>query len=104
MYPRIHFDSISLTLTECLVRKHAGNKKGVKTPVQMTYEQRMSIAVCTVKALAFMHAKGLVHRDVKSSNILIANANGSALLGDFGLCVKEGDCITPATGVAARSS
>jgi len=43
------------------------------------------IATDVLKGLDFAHQRGLVHRDVKSSNILIERATDKALLSDFGL-------------------
>ncbi len=48
-------------------------------------------------ALAYMHEKRYVHRDIKSENILITNNPASpdepdVRLTDFGLSRKEGDC------------
>ncbi|MEZ6016886.1 MAG: WD40 repeat domain-containing serine/threonine-protein kinase [Planctomycetota bacterium] len=48
------------------------------------------------QALAFAHAGGVLHRDVKPGNILL-DAHGRALLADFGLCrlADEAQLTTP---------
>ena len=40
--------------------------------------------------LAYAHARGVVHRDVKPGNILV-DANGNAFLADFGLALLPDD-------------
>jgi len=43
------------------------------------------VCKCILQALAFLHERGWIHRDVKSSNILLMG-NGDVRLADFGLC------------------
>ncbi|XP_045807574.1 LEAF RUST 10 DISEASE-RESISTANCE LOCUS RECEPTOR-LIKE PROTEIN KINASE-like 1.1 [Trifolium pratense] len=45
---------------------------------------RMKIAIETASSLAYLHASGIIHRDVKTKNILLTN-NFSVKVADFGL-------------------
>jgi serine/threonine protein kinase len=46
--------------------------------------QVATLGTCLARALAHVHANGIVHRDVKPSNVLI-DSNGGFYLADFGL-------------------
>jgi serine/threonine-protein kinase len=53
-------------------------------PQPMPPDRMFSILAQTAVALDYAHGKGIVHRDVKPANIMIA-ANGTAKITDFGI-------------------
>lgn len=51
-------------------------------------------ALDVARGLVFMHSKNIVHRDIKSKNILLTS-DGRAKIGDVGLATVRRGCATP---------
>ena len=58
--------------------------RSTKSTNLLPWPIRLNIAVETAEALAYLHAKGVIHRDVKTNNILLDD-NFRVKVADFGL-------------------
>jgi tRNA A-37 threonylcarbamoyl transferase component Bud32 len=64
-------------------------------------EEVLEIGFKCARALAFAHARGVTHRDIKPGNILYATEPTDVRIGDFGLAVNLGSETTQVTGVGS---
>src|SRR5262249_27581010 len=62
----------------------------LKLRTRMTAQQALPLMVGLARGLKYSMDKGVTHRDIKGTNILISN-KGVAKLVDFGLATMEGD-------------
>ena len=53
-------------------------------PTLLTWQLRIKIAIETASSLSYLHASGIIHRDVKTNNILLDD-NFCVKVADFGL-------------------
>ncbi|KAM8793953.1 serine/threonine-protein kinase PAK 4 [Eudromia elegans] len=59
----------------------------IVTHTRMDEEQIAAVCLAVLKALAVLHAQGVIHRDIKSDSILLAH-DGRVKLSDFGFCAQ----------------
>ncbi|KAK7712868.1 mitogen-activated protein kinase [Botryosphaeria dothidea] len=57
---------------------------------QLTPSQTRNCLHDLLKAIEHLHALGILHRDVKPSNVLLESPSGPAFLADFGIAWKDG--------------
>ncbi|MGQ0765051.1 MAG: protein kinase domain-containing protein [Gemmatimonadota bacterium] len=69
----------------------------------MSNDEVRRVLIETARALAYAHARGVVHRDIKPDNILLERTDGRVMVTDFGIAraITEGsDARLTATGMA----
>lgn len=59
----------------------------IVTHARMDEEQIATVCKQCLRALAYLHSQGVIHRDIKSDSILLA-ADGRVKLSDFGFCAQ----------------
>jgi len=63
----------------------------VETSGRLTDSDARRVLIEVAQALAYAHARGIVHRDIKPDNILLDEANGRAMVADFGVARVQFD-------------
>jgi serine/threonine protein kinase len=78
--------------------------KLIKAKGKLAEHEALPIFQDILRGLAFAHSKGVIHRDVKPSNVLV-DSQGRARIMDFGIAILAGagDKRVTATGVTVGS-
>jgi hypothetical protein len=72
-------------------------KREGRAPLEFAHRVLRDVA----DALAYAHARSIVHRDIKPDNILLDRVTGRTLVSDFGIArAAEGDSRLTVTGIA----
>lgn len=82
------------TLTKLLKHKY----------IELSWKQKMELAKDIASGMAYLHDQNVMHRDMKSKNVLIKSKEGGAriaIVADFGLATVmhecHNNCLTPLT-------
>ncbi len=85
-------EGVPFIVAECVSGKDIGSLLGRHGGTQLNEQFIRRTAEQLLRALSYAHGRGIIHRDVKPSNILVT-ANGTVKVADFGIAriVEEDD-------------
>src|SRR6266508_4096594 len=89
---------IVMELVDASTLAHLVRERGPLPPDQVA-----AIGLQVLDALRAAHRVGIVHRDVKPGNVMVASWDGRAKLADFGIASLAGDPQLTSTGVVLGS-
>jgi serine/threonine-protein kinase len=94
-------DGLVYFVMACVDGENLGKRIHDRGPLPIEDTRRILAEVAD--ALAYAHARGVVHRDIKPDNILLDSSDGRALVTDFGIAraiIDGNDSRLTATGMA----
>ena len=77
-----HCPFFDIDLHICFQLIDGGNLEELiqKKDEELPWSLRISLALDVAKGLAYLHSRGMFHRDLTSKNILIRNSSGNKIL------------------------
>ncbi len=84
-------------------RVHGGGGGGSGGGARMGVAEIARVGAEIARALAYAHAQGVTHNDVKGANVLF-NAGGAAVLADFGLAKRVQNALPDTAAALLRAS
>jgi serine/threonine protein kinase len=84
VYDISHDGQVPFIVAECVAGKDIGELLGELRDARLNEKFARRMAAQLLRALSYAHKKGVIHRDVKPSNILVT-AGGTVKVADFGI-------------------